>query len=68
MVLFLIVIFRATGGSGVYIKIKYILVLLIGLGAVFLELNLNFILPIFYSLEFGTALFIVVVIKSFVGL
>ena len=68
ILLFLVVVWRATSGSGVYVKIKYILTLLVGLGFVFLELNLNFIIPIFDSLEFGTALFIVVVIKSFVCL
>jgi len=54
-------------GYCTYTKAKYLVMVLLSLGFVFFELDINFLVPIFYSLEAGTILFIVVIIKSFIN-
>jgi hypothetical protein len=68
VIFFLLTVFRIVSGAGIYTKVKYILVLLVSLGILFIEVNINYLLPIFYTLELGTALFLVMVMKSCINL
>ena len=65
--LYIITAFRILVGVCTYTKAKYLVLVLISLGFIFFELGVNFLAPVFYSLEAGTILFVIVIIKSFIN-
>ena len=66
--IFITIIFKFNQGATTYKKTAYSIAWAISLGLIFLWTNTNFILPIYYILEFGTVLFMIVLLKSNTGL
>jgi len=61
------VLVKFNQGATTYVKNVYSVVFVTGLGLLFLFTNVNFALPIYYVLELGTVLFMLVLLKSNTG-
>jgi hypothetical protein len=66
--MYIVVIFKFNQGATTYTKAIYSFLLILGMGLTFFWVNINFVVPIYYILEFGTVLFMVVLLKSNTGL